>query len=256
MFNLSFWRNSKAKKSGSKANLSVISVTFVFWKKKSLPTTTFLISSFISHSLSHFSKMSLEHTCRCSPTPCLWAIINLLDPSSFFSISFWSAGMNFTLSSRLLEAVSTDVAHSVIVFFITLFQHVSSSTRPSSYSSISHSFDHVAVSIVCCCNSNPLSGRAAATFSNTFSTTSSLLPSKSSFKWWRKEGLSGSWSHCLSYEPQQQREKVFLVGCQWITCNSYKINNIPKKLISSFPLFLSWWVPSVCTHISWIETTW
>ena len=93
MPNLSFWRNSKAKENnGSKANLSVISVTFVVVSLEEEVTSNnniSLISSFISHSLSHFfSKMSLAHTCRCSPTPCFWAVIGLLDSSLPSSISF------------------------------------------------------------------------------------------------------------------------------------------------------------------------
>ena len=154
---------------------------------------TFLISSFISHSLFHFSKIFFStHICGCSLTPYLWVIIDLLDPS-LPSISFCSAGLNFTLSSRPLEVSQycCCCSHSLHCALYHPVQHVSSSTRSSSYSSISHSFD-IVVSIVCCCNSNPLSRKSSSnTFTHSFHRITTTSKEVQFYKWQRK-GLSGS----------------------------------------------------------------
>ena len=132
----------------------------VFWKK-SLSTTTFLISFFISHSLFHFfSKMSLTHID--AATPCLWVVIDLFDPSFFhFLLKCWVE--HCTAHKTLWKQVNTVVViHSLQCVLYHPVQHVNSSTRPSYYSSISHSFDHAVGSIVCCCNSNPLSRKSSS----------------------------------------------------------------------------------------------
>ena len=104
----------------------------LFLRKKSLPTTPFLISSFISHSCPISSLRCPWCTYVDVAPPCLWVVIDLLDPS-FFSISFWSAGLNFTPPSRPLEA-SKHCCCCPLSSLCSLSprSHMSSSTRPSS----------------------------------------------------------------------------------------------------------------------------
>ena len=212
-------KNSKTKKksSGSKANLSVISVTFVVSWKKSLPTTTFLVSSFISHSLFHFffSKMSLAHV-YVAP-PCLWVVIDLLD----FSLSspFPSEVLSWTShcpQDPWKQVNTVVVVHSFHCVLYHPVQHVSSCTRPSSYFFISHSLWSYC-SIVCCCNRNSLSRKSSSrNTQTTLFTTPPLLPRRSSFAVAKKGRTKWFLKSLLILEPQQQR-KVLAVDCPWIT---------------------------------------
>ena len=132
MPNLSFWRNSKAKKkSGSRLTWvsSVWSLLFL-WRRSHFQQSPFFFDLFfhLTQLVPLFSKMSLvqTHTYRCSPTSCLCVATDLLNPSFFFH-SFWSAGLNFTLPSRLLEVVNTAViVHSLRCALYHLVQHVRS----------------------------------------------------------------------------------------------------------------------------------
>ena len=155
------------------------------------------------------------------------------------------------------KQVNTAVVLHSSLYSLSPDQHVSSSTKPSSYSSISHSFgNHVAGSIVCCFNSNPLSMEEQQwQHSNTLSTTSPLIPSRSSFargkgrtKWFLKSLLI-LWIN---------REKVLCIGCPWnhLQCPHNQKKHL-KKLISPFHCFC----PdkshlSVHHYFSWIKATW
>ena len=137
MFNLSFWkRNSKTKEKWLQGQLEHYQCDLCwcfFGRRSHFQQQPFLISSFISHSLSHFfSKMSLAHYMYMKPhTLSLgshWSSWPL-----FLLISFWSVGLNFTLPSRHLEAGQHCCCCSLSsLCSLSLCSHVNSCTRPSS----------------------------------------------------------------------------------------------------------------------------
>ena len=133
MLNLSFWKNSKTKEKWLQGQLKHYQCDLCccfFGRRSHFQQQPFLISSFISHSLSHFfSKMSLAHTHVDVVPPCFWVVINLLNPSlSFLYLLKCCVELHITI--KTLRNKST------LLLFLSLHwalyhpvQHVSSCTR-------------------------------------------------------------------------------------------------------------------------------
>ena len=257
MFNLSFWRNSKAKKknSSSKANLSVISVIFVVvsWRRSHFQQQQFLISSFISRSMPHFfSKMSLSH--RWSLTPCLWVVIDVLFLLS--SISSEVLGWTSHCHQDPWKQVNTAaVVHLFIVLFIILFTCEQHHKAIFLFLHLSFPLIMLLVPLFVVATAILFPGRAAAeTLKYSFhNITTTFFKEVQFFMCKRKEGLSGF--EVTVYPMNQQRESVG----GWLSMKSPVMpteSTSFKKLIHLFHCFCLDEFHLSVHYFYWIEATW
>ena len=132
-------------------------------------------------------------------------------------------------------------------------QHMNSSTRPSSHSSISHSLVMLLVPLSVAATTITFPGRAA-TLSNTLSTISPLLPRGPAFA--SGKGRKDQMVLDATAIPWTTAERESV--CGWLSMNHLwcpQSLQYPQEAHSSFST-VSDLMSSIILSLLWIETTW